>query len=94
MGLRRLVLDVGKGLNRPTLMELASAVEAVQGVEGVNIRVTDMDIETMGLIMTVEGNNIDFDTLVNSIEETGCVIHSVDEVVSGKRMVESSRNNE
>ncbi|MCW6169083.1 MAG: DUF211 domain-containing protein [Thermoplasmatales archaeon] len=94
MGLRKLVLDVGKGLNRPTLMELASAVEAVQGVEGVNIRVTDMDIETMGLIMTVEGVNIEFDALVNSIEETGCVIHSVDEVVSGKKMVESSRGNE
>jgi hypothetical protein len=75
-------------------MELASAVESVQGVEGVNIRVTDMDIETMGLIMTVEGINIEFDALVNSIEETGCVIHSVDEVVSGKKMVESSRGNE
>ncbi len=94
MGLRRLVLDIGKGLNRPTLMELASAVESVPGVEGVNIRVTDMDIETMGLIMTVEGNNINFDVLVKSIEETGCVIHSVDEVVSGKRIVESSRGNE
>ncbi|MEM0158463.1 MAG: DUF211 domain-containing protein [Thermoplasmataceae archaeon] len=94
MNVRRVVLDVDKGLNRPTLLELAGAIEKVQGVEAVNVSVTEMDMETMGTIITVEGNGIDYDTLIGNIEETGAVIHSVDEIVLGKRIVESIRRNE
>ena len=56
MTVRRVILDVDKALNRPTLLELASAIEKVQGVEAVNVSVTEMDMETMGTIITVEGN--------------------------------------
>ncbi|MEM3675514.1 MAG: DUF211 domain-containing protein [Thermoplasmataceae archaeon] len=94
MNVRRVVLDVDKGLNRPTLLELAGAIEKVQGVEAVNVSVTEMDMETMGTIITVEGNGIDYDSLIGNIEETGAVIHSVDEIVLGKRIVESIRRNE
>jgi hypothetical protein len=94
MTVRRVILDVDKALNRPTLLELASAVEKVQGVEAVNVSVTEMDMETMGTIITVEGNGIDFSELINSIEETGSVIHSVDEIVVGKRIIESIRRDE
>ncbi|EQB72542.1 MAG: hypothetical protein AMDU1_APLC00007G0035 [Thermoplasmatales archaeon A-plasma] len=94
MTVRRVILDVDKALNRPTLLELASAIEKVQGVEAVNVSVTEMDMETMGTIITVEGNGIDFSELINSIEETGSVIHSVDEIVVGKRIIESIRRDE
>ncbi|MCL5881711.1 MAG: DUF211 domain-containing protein [Candidatus Thermoplasmatota archaeon] len=94
MTVRRVILDVDKALNRPTLLELASAIEKVQGVEAVNVSVTEMDMETMATIITVEGNGIDFSDLINSIEETGSVIHSVDEIVVGKRIIESIRRDE
>ncbi|MCL5881332.1 MAG: DUF211 domain-containing protein [Candidatus Thermoplasmatota archaeon] len=94
MTVRRVILDVDKALSRPTLLELASAIEKVQGVEAVNVSVTEMDMETMGTIITVEGNGIDFSELINSIEETGSVIHSVDEIVVGKRIIESIRRDE
>ena len=94
MTVRRVILDVDKALNRPTLLELASAIEKVQGGEAVNVSVTEMDMETMGTIITVEGNGIDFSELINSIEETGSVIHSVDEIVVGKRIIESIRRDE
>ena len=94
MTVRRVILDVDKALNRPTLLELASAIEKVQGVEAVNVSVTEMDMETMATIITVEGNGIDFSELINSIEETGSVIHSVDEIVVGKRIIESIRRDE
>lgn len=94
MTVRRVILDVDKSLNRPTLLELASAIEKVPGVEAVNVSVTEMDMETMGTIITVEGNGIDFSELINSIEETGSVIHSVDEIAVGKRIIESIRRDE
>ena len=94
MSVRRVILDVDKALNRPTLLELASAIEKVPGVEAVNVSVTEMDMETMGTIITVEGNGIDYTALVNAIEDTGSVIHSVDEIAVGKRIVESVRRDE
>ncbi len=94
MNVRRVILDVDKALNRPTLLELATAIEKVPGVEAVNVSVTEMDMETMGTIITVEGNGIDYSELINAIEETGSVIHSVDEIAVGKRIIESIRRDE
>ncbi|WP_393972190.1 DUF211 domain-containing protein [Oxyplasma meridianum] len=91
MSIRRVVLDVDKSLNRPGLIELATSIEKVPGVEAVNIIVTEMDMETMGTSITVEGGGIDYDKLINTIEDNGAVIHSVDEVVAGKRIIESIR---
>ncbi|MCL6089772.1 MAG: DUF211 domain-containing protein [Candidatus Thermoplasmatota archaeon] len=94
MNVRRVVLDVDKGLNRPTLLELALAIERVTGVEAVNVSVTEMDMETMGTVITVEGNAIDYNDLISSIEDTGSVIHSVDEIAVGKKLIESIRQND
>lgn len=94
MNVRRVVLDVDKGLNRPTLLELATSIEEVPGVEAVNVSVTEMDMETMGTIITVEGTTIDYDTLIRNIEETGSVIHSVDEIAVGRKLIESIRRDE
>ncbi|PYB67864.1 hypothetical protein DMB44_07035 [Thermoplasma sp. Kam2015] len=94
MNIRRVVLDVDKGLNRPTLVELAAAIERVQGVEAVNIIVTEMDMETMGTNITVEGTNINYDELIETIENTGSAIHSVDEIAVGKRLIENVRRNQ
>ncbi len=89
MNLRKIVLDVAKGLNRPTLVELANTIGEVSGVESVNIVVNEMDMETMGLIVTVEGDGIDSDTLLSEIEENGCVVHSIDEVAAGRKIIGS-----
>ncbi len=91
VNIRRLVLDVDKSLDRPTLVDLVDVISHVQGVEGVNITVTEMDVGTMGLNITVEGQAIEYDTLVSNIEETGAVIHSVDEIAAGKKLIENIR---
>lgn len=92
MNVRRVVLDVDKSLNRPTLIELARDIEIVPGVEALNISVTEMDMETMGTNITVEGTNIDYDELIETIERTGAAIHSVDEIAVGRRLAESVRH--
>jgi hypothetical protein len=88
MNIRRLVLGVDKAIARPTLLDLAKAIGGVTGVEGVNITVIEIDIETMGMDVTVEGENIDYPALVKAIESTGAVVHSVDQIAFGSRLVE------
>lgn len=88
MNIRRLQLDVDKAIARPDLLELAGAIEAVSGVEAVNITVTDIDIETLGTEVTVEGDHIDMAALIRSIENIGAALHSIDEIVVGERVIE------
>jgi hypothetical protein len=91
LAIRRLVLDVLKPIKGISIVELAEKIVEHKGIEGVNISVTDMDVETMGLMIVVEGENIDFENVKNTLEEEGCAIHSIDEVVSGSKMVDSRR---
>jgi hypothetical protein len=88
MNLRRLVLDVDKAIARPTILEIANAIEGAPNVEGVNITVTEIDVETVGMDVTIEGNGLDYVAIVQAIESTGAVVHSVDQLISGKRIVE------
>lgn len=88
MNLRRVMLDVDKARSRPDITEIAAAIEAVDGVEAVNITVAEIDAETVGMEITVEGENIDYDALVKAINSTGAVVHSTDEIVAGSRIIE------
>ncbi|MDA8295423.1 MAG: hypothetical protein M0004_02335 [Actinomycetota bacterium] len=88
MNVRRLVLDVDKALERPNVIALASAIERVVGVEGANLTVSEIDMETVGMEITVEGEHIDVDALLAAIEKAGAAVHSIDEVVVGTRVVE------
>ncbi|MCL4349853.1 MAG: DUF211 domain-containing protein [Candidatus Thermoplasmatota archaeon] len=91
MNIRRLILDVGKGLTKPTLVDLSKAISSVKGVDGVNISVTEIDIETMGLNVTIEGSNIDYEDVIKEIENSGAVVHSVDELAVGSKLIENIR---
>jgi hypothetical protein len=88
MNIRRLVLDVDKAVSRPSVVDIATAIEEFPAVHGVNVTVTEIDIETVGMEVTIEGEHLDYDALVKSIDATGAVVHSVDEVVSGSKIVE------
>lgn len=88
MNIRRLLLDVDKSATRPSLIELARAISSVEGVEALNIVVTEIDMETMDMDVTIEGNNLDYDKIVETIETAGAVVHSLDEIVVGSRILE------
>lgn len=91
MSIRRIVLDVLKPIKGPTIIDLAKKLNELEGIDGVNISVTDMDVETMGLMIVVEGPNVNFDDVKRVLEEEGCAIHSIDEVASGSRIIEGRR---
>ena len=87
--LRRIVMDVDKAIQQPDVLDLAAAIDEVPGVEVVNITVTEIDIETVGMEVTVEGDGIDLLQLVKAIERAGAMMHSVDQVVAGSRGIEA-----
>jgi|UniRef100_A0A7V6A500 hypothetical protein len=91
MNIRRLVLDVDKALKRPSLIELAQAIDSCEGVEAFNISVEGIDIETVSTIITIEGENLHYDKIAEAIENTGAVVHSIDHVGVGNRLVERIR---
>ena len=80
MGVTKLVLDVLKALKGPTIIDLARKLVELPGVDKVNIKVNEVDVETLTLTVIIEGEDIDFDSVKQLIEEMGAVIHSVDEV--------------
>jgi hypothetical protein len=88
LNIRRLALDVDKTIDRPDVVAIAEAVTAVPGVAATNITVTEIDLETVGMDVTVEGEGIDHRALIKAIEATGAVVHSVDEVVAGDHLIE------
>jgi len=79
---------VDKAVARPSMVEIGNAIEAVPGVEGVNITVTEIDVETVGMDITIEGSHLDYDAIVKAIESVGAVVHSIDQLISRNRVVE------
>lgn len=87
--LRRIVLDVVKPAVEPSLVSIAEAIAGVRGVESVNLTVEEVDAKTEGLLVTIEGEEMDFSKLNEAISGCGAVVHSVDQVAGGERMIES-----
>jgi hypothetical protein len=54
------------------------------GVRRISIRVSEVDVDTVTLNVTIEGDDIDFARVKEIIEKSGGVIHSVDHVVAEK----------
>lgn len=91
MNIRRLVLDVDKALARPTIVEIARAISGCAGVEDVNVTVTEIDVQTVGMDVTIEGQSLDYERIVEAIESTGAVVHSIDQIACGQRIIERVR---
>jgi len=77
----RIVLDVLKP-HEPSLPEFAKRLGGMEGVEGVDVALLEIDKETETLKVTVDGD-LEYEEIKSEIEEWGGVVHSVDEVVVG-----------
>lgn len=86
--IRRLVLDVDKAVRRPSLVDVAAAIARCSGVQACNITVNEIDVETVGTNITVEGIAMDYDEIERAIENTGAVVHSLDQIVVGSRLID------
>ena len=87
-GVRRLVLDVLK-LHEPSIISFAIALERVEGVTAVNCTLVEIDAKTENLKVVIEGTNMDFKIISETVNELHGSIHSIDQVISGTRIVET-----
>ncbi len=85
--IRRLVLDVLKPHN-PSVVELSEELSNLEGIEGVNVIIYEIDQQVENAKVIIAGNGVDFTRVKKKLEEMGATIHSVDEVAAGKRIVE------
>lgn len=88
--LKRLVLDVLKP-HKPSVVELSLELSNIEGIEGVNVIMNEIDQQVENVKIIIAGANIRFESIKNKLEEMGATIHSVDEVAAGKRIVENIR---
>lgn len=93
MRIRRLVLDALIP-HVPDVLEYASELSGLDNVDGLTIRVAEIDERTRTVEITIEGEALSFDAIRNVIEGLGGAIHSVDEVSAGSRIVEPGNNKE
>jgi len=85
--IKRLVLDVLKP-HEPTNVEVASAIGDLQDVDGVNLSLYEVDQQTENVKITIEGTDVNYSLVLQTIENLGGVVHSVDEIIAGKKIVE------
>ena len=86
-GIRRIVLDVLKP-HTPRLTDLALMLSRDEQVNGLNISLKEVDQNTESITITLEGDNLQYEAIKEILEQAGAVIHSIDQVVAGKRFVE------
>ena len=84
--IRLLILDVLMP-HEPSMITLSQKISSLEGVDGVNCVLEEVDQETMSVKVTLEGSDIEFESVQGAIESCGAVIHSIDGVSTGKRRV-------
>ena len=61
---------------------MALLLTKIKGVKNVTITVNEVDVETITLTVTIEGNDFSFSEVKEVIEYIGGAIHSIDQVVA------------
>jgi len=81
--IRRVLIEALKPRETP-LVELSQAICSVSGVEECDIVVTDVDVKTETVKLTVRGPNIEYDGITKIMQEHGMSIKGVDEISVSK----------
>ena len=86
--LKRVVLDVLKP-HHPNPLEFATAIAEQDESWRVIVTVAEIDEKTVSIILTVEGEDIRFELIEETINKWGASLHSIDEVeVTGQPPVQ------
>ena len=89
--IRRLVLDTLKP-HEPGIIDMSIEMADLEGVTAVNISIYEMDRNVENAKITIEGENIPYDVVSKVIDEMGASIHSIDEVVAGKKLIDDAES--
>ena len=86
---RRLVLDCLKP-HEPSIIELAQQISELPGADSVNISIYEIDRKVENAKITIEGQDIQYDAVASLIHELGGTVHSIDEAVAGKTIIDDA----
>jgi hypothetical protein len=86
---RRLVLDTLKP-HEPSIIDLATELSKLDGITAVNISIYEMDRKVENAKITIEGEHISYPAVLALIEEMGGAVHSIDEVVAGRMIIDDA----
>jgi hypothetical protein len=87
--IRIIVLDVMKP-HQPSIIQLSQSLSDMEGVEGCDIVVYEIDSKVENVKITLQGKNINFEKVKSIIESSGATIHSVDKVTAGAIIVKEA----
>jgi len=87
--IRRVVLDTLKPLEL-SIVDLARDLSELDGVQAVNISIVEIDHKVENAKITIEGDDINTKIVTKLIEDQGGSIHSMDEVVAGKMIIDDA----
>ena len=85
--IKRIILDVLKR-HAPSIIEVAQKIGSLDGISGVNISLEEVDADTDSVKVTIEGSSIDYEKVKKAISDCGAVIHSIDGVSAGTKIIE------
>lgn len=85
--IRRLVLDALKP-HEPTIIEWASQLSELEGTSAVNISIYEIDRQVENAKIIIEGENISYQLSLALIEELGGTVHSIDQAVAGRTIID------
>jgi hypothetical protein len=72
----------------PSIIEVAERLSCLEGITGVNISLEEVDAETDSIKITIEGSNINYNKVKKEISDCGAVIHSIDGVSAGMKIID------
>ncbi|MEM3587426.1 MAG: DUF211 domain-containing protein [Candidatus Jordarchaeaceae archaeon] len=81
--MRRVLIEALKPRETP-LVELSQAICSIRGVDECDIVVTDVDVMTETIKLTIKGQNIDYDGVLKVMHENGISIKGIDEISVAK----------
>jgi len=81
--IRRVLIEALKPRETP-IVALSEAICSVSGVEECDIVVTDVDVKTETIKLTVRGPNIEYEGISKIMQEHGMSIKGIDEISVSK----------
>ena len=85
--IRVMVLDVLKP-HEPSILNIAQVLSDLNGVEGADIDVYEIDSKVENVKITLQGKDISFSDVKRTIEDFGAIIHSIDKVSCGSVIID------
>lgn len=79
VNINRMVIDSLKP-RETTILDLSTALCNIEGVDEVDITVTEVDVKTETIKITLRGSNINYEKVTYIMQHDGATIRSVDEV--------------